>query len=79
MINTKIQLREYLLKDKEAIGRQKRIPVITDYIWRFMISLRHCEYHCNLWHIWADHQKRKEPLINCTDLCKSEKSWGGYQ
>ena len=48
MIQTKSDLREYLLADKIALGRKLNKPPVFDFIWRFQISLRHLEYYNNL-------------------------------
>lgn len=44
MICSKSDLVSYLEKDKEALGRKKKRPTVTDYIWKYEILLRKCEY-----------------------------------
>lgn len=48
MIRTSLDLREYLLADKIALGRKSNKPSSSDFIWRFEISLRYLEYYHNL-------------------------------
>lgn len=47
MIKTKSDLVEYLAADKKALGRAKNRPAINDYIWKYEILLRKCEYYSN--------------------------------
>lgn len=47
MIDSKKKLHEYLAADKSALGRAGRFPSFFDYIWRFTIALRKCEYYTN--------------------------------
>lgn len=48
MIQSKDDLIEYLLKDKEALGRKYKRPHFgRDEIWRFQIALRKHEYYAN--------------------------------
>ena len=49
MITTKKELRLFLEKDKQALGRKKKWPSIFDDIWIFEIALRHHEYHKNIY------------------------------
>lgn len=44
MIRNKNDLQEYLQSDKVALGRKENHPRITDYIWKYEILLRKCEY-----------------------------------
>lgn len=44
MICSKSDFKEYLKKDKIALGRTRKKPWITDYIWKYEILLRKCEY-----------------------------------
>lgn len=44
MICSKNDLQEYLQSDKMALGRKGKYPQITDYIWKYEILLRKCEY-----------------------------------
>lgn len=48
MINSKEALRQYLEADKLSLGRKGNHPRINDFIWKYQILLRHCEYHMNL-------------------------------
>ena len=49
MITTKEELRLYLTKDKQALGKiYKRPKLIGDNIWKFQIALRHHEYLPNV-------------------------------
>lgn len=47
MITSKKELREYLAADKAALRRTRKRPKLTDYIWRYEILLRKCEYYQN--------------------------------
>ncbi|UUM12851.1 serine acetyltransferase [Clostridiaceae bacterium HFYG-1003] len=47
MIKTKSDLLEYMAADKIALGRKSNFPSINDYIWRYEILLRKCEYYSN--------------------------------
>ncbi len=48
MINTRSDLKEYLLEDKKALGFTKKSPsIIGNEIWKFQISLRYYEYFLN--------------------------------
>ena len=47
MIKNKDEYKDYLLADKKALGRKKNSPAINDYIWRYEILLRKCEYYQN--------------------------------
>ena len=48
MIETKADLKEYLDKDKRALGIKKRSPsIIGDEIWKFEIALRMDEFYRN--------------------------------
>ena len=47
MIKSKKELREYLAADKKALRRTRKRPKLTDYIWRYEILLRKCEYYQN--------------------------------
>ena len=44
MIRSKSDLQQYLQYDKIALGRKGRSPRATDYIWKYEILLRKCEY-----------------------------------
>lgn len=44
MIKSKDDLLEYLAADKRALGRIGKRPHFTDYIWKYEILLRKCEY-----------------------------------
>lgn len=48
MIQSKQDLDEYLKADKCALGRNRKRPVFYDYIWKFEIYLRKCEYLTNI-------------------------------
>lgn len=45
MIKSKKELLEYLAADKAALRRTRKRPKHTDYIWRYEILLRKCEYY----------------------------------
>lgn len=47
MIKNKRELREYLEADKLALRRNGKHPKSTDYIWKYEILLRKCEYYQN--------------------------------
>ena len=48
MIETKADLKEYLEKDKRALGIKKNKPsIIGDEIWKFEIALRMDEFYEN--------------------------------
>lgn len=47
MITTKQDLKKYLKADKLANGRKRVFPMPFDYVWRFLIALRYCEYYQN--------------------------------
>ena len=47
MIESRSDLIEYLEADRIALGRKKKRPQITDYVWRYEILLRKCEYYYN--------------------------------
>lgn len=48
MIQTRSDLREYLQQDAKANGRQSvRCKLWGDEIWRYIVTLRHLEYHSN--------------------------------
>lgn len=62
MIRTREDLRRYLDLDKKVYGIARRRPsIFGDWHWKFLISLRHEEYHANnpgRWHrlckrLWA--------------------------
>lgn len=48
MINKKQDLIEYLTADKQALCRKSKRPRLNDYIWRYEILLRKCEYYQNI-------------------------------
>lgn len=48
MIQSKTDLSNYLRCDKEALGRKRNRPAFHDYIWRYEIVLRKCEYYSNV-------------------------------
>lgn len=48
MITSKSDLRLYLEKDKQALGRKGRWPSPLDDVWIFEIALRHHEYYKNI-------------------------------
>ncbi|VBB39420.1 hypothetical protein TRIP_E190338 [uncultured Spirochaetota bacterium] len=39
--------KDYLLADKHALGRLVNYQKITDFILKYEILLRRCEYYCN--------------------------------
>lgn len=47
MITSKQEFREYLLADKLALRRDRKIPRLNDLIWKYEIALRKCEYYNN--------------------------------
>ena len=48
MIKDKVSLKEYLAKDKAALGISKKYPALYgDEIWKFQIALRKDEYYQN--------------------------------
>lgn len=47
MIQSRLDLEEYLEADKHALGRKTKKPLFYDYIWKFEICLRKCEYLTN--------------------------------
>lgn len=67
MIQSKEDLRYYLDTDKRVYGITKRCPAIYgDWHWKFLIALRHEEYHANnvgfvhrllkkWWTLWHSH------------------------
>lgn len=50
IIASKSDLQEFLSADKKELGRSSEKPAMTDFVWRFEISLRHLEYYHNLRH-----------------------------
>ncbi len=44
MIKNKKDYLEYLKRDKIALGRTAKFPSMFDYIWKYEILLRKCEY-----------------------------------
>ena len=68
MIVSKDELIEYLAADKKALGRNRRKPAINDYIWKYQIYLRKCEYYSN-------HNKSLNLLLKVKGLwCKFRRS-----
>ena len=66
MIENKTQLQEYLAADKVALRRTGKHPKITDYIWKYEIFLRKCEYYENTGtkkihplYLWARYRRAK--------------------
>ncbi len=47
MIKNKMDLKEYLEADRVALRRTRKRPKFTDYIWKYEILLRKCEYYQN--------------------------------
>ena len=48
MIITKEDLKEYIEKDKMALGiKSKHLPLFGKEIWKFQIILRYYEYYLN--------------------------------
>lgn len=47
MIASKKDYYDYLLADKKNLNRKRKRPKINDYIWRYEILLRKCEYYHN--------------------------------
>ena len=47
MIESKSDLKMYLEADKVALNRKRKRPKFNDYIWKFEIYLRKCEYYNN--------------------------------
>ncbi len=50
MITSKKDYKDYLLADKQALGRKTKKPRFNDYIWKYEILLRKCEYYQNVKH-----------------------------
>ena len=50
MIKSKEELREYLDADRVALCRKGTRPRFNDYIWKYEILLRKCEYYQNTSH-----------------------------
>ena len=50
MIYSREEYLEYLEADKKALGRKTVHPAINDYIWKYEILLRKCEYRANCKH-----------------------------
>lgn len=48
MISSKTELHIYLEADKIALGRHSSRPKFNDYIWKYEILLRKCEYYNNI-------------------------------
>ncbi len=48
MITSKKDYKNYLAADKQALGRTTKKPRINDYIWKYEILLRKCEYYQNV-------------------------------
>ena len=44
MIKNKKDYLEFLIQDKIALGRKTKKPKWNDYIWKYEILLRKCEY-----------------------------------
>lgn len=53
LIKNKHDLMEYLEADKKALRRNRRRPSISDYIWKYQILLRKCEYYNNTNRKWS--------------------------
>lgn len=47
MIQNKMDLKRYLESDRKSLERKTRRPRIKDYIWKYEIYLRKCEYYTN--------------------------------
>ena len=47
MLDSKEQLKYYLEKDREKLGRKRKKPFLGDEIWKFQIALRKHEYYLN--------------------------------
>lgn len=54
MIKSIEDYKAYIEADKTALGRKRRYPKITDYIWKYEILLRKCEYYNNCRHGWLN-------------------------
>lgn len=50
MIRNREDLADYMSADKSALGRKRKRPAINDYIWKYEILLRKCEYRQNATH-----------------------------
>ncbi len=48
MITSREELKSFLDADKKALGRNRNRPVFYDYIWRYEVLLRKCEYYSNI-------------------------------
>ncbi len=47
MILNREDYKRYLETDKRQLGRNTKRPRFNDYIWRYEILLRKCEYYAN--------------------------------
>jgi len=47
MISSKLELEQYLNADKNALKRNRKRPAFNDFIWKYEILLRKCEYYNN--------------------------------
>ena len=47
MICSKKDLKDFLESDKKALNRKTKFPKVNDYIWKYEILLRKCEYYNN--------------------------------
>lgn len=48
MITTRDELKLYLQEDKNAMHIHKMMPGYSDIVWKYLIALRHNEYHFNV-------------------------------
>ena len=65
MIASRIDLNEYLLEDRKALGFKSRHPsVIGNEIWKFQISLRYLEYYTNCQTLFCGGKRLFWKLIN---------------
>lgn len=65
MISTRNELKRYLQLDKQVYGITKRRPsLIGDWQWKFLIALRHEEYHYSMSGKWHRIMKRFWAMIH---------------
>ena len=70
MISCKKDLFEYLEADKVALGRKEKKPKPMDYVWKYEILLRKCEYYHNckkgvMPKLWANVLKYRKNSLAC--------------
>lgn len=58
-ISSKSDLKDYLIADKEALGRKTKRPRATDFVWKFQISLRQLEFYTNVKYVSPIHKIKR--------------------